>query len=49
MRLGLARYAELAKGQVLGDKQGLLKLLFDPNSLKLFGVHIIGDRRRGAY
>lgn len=41
---GLARYAELAKGQMLGDEQGLLKLLFDPNSLKLFGVHIIGDR-----
>ncbi len=41
---GLARYAELAKGQMLGDEQGLLKLLFDPTSLKLFGVHIIGDR-----
>jgi len=41
---GLARYAELAKGQMLGDEQGLLKLLFDPNSLELFGVHIIGDR-----
>lgn len=41
---GLARYAELAKGQMLGDEQGLLKLLFDPDSLKLLGVHIIGDR-----
>jgi len=41
---GLARYAELAKGQMLGDEQGLLKLLFDPNSLKVLGVHIIGDR-----
>ncbi|HZD45135.1 MAG TPA: FAD-dependent oxidoreductase, partial [Acidobacteriaceae bacterium] len=27
---GVARYAELAKGQMLGDEQGLLKLLFDP-------------------
>ena len=42
--VGLARYAELAKGQMLGDEQGLLKLIFDPNSLKLLGVHIIGDR-----
>jgi NAD(P) transhydrogenase len=42
--IGMARYAELAKGQMLGDEQGLLKLIFDPNSLKLFGVHIIGDR-----
>jgi len=41
---GLARYSELAKGQMLGDDQGLLKLLFDPDTLKLLGVHIIGDR-----
>jgi NAD(P) transhydrogenase len=32
------------KAKCWGDEQGLLKLLFDPNSLKLFGVHIIGDR-----
>jgi NAD(P) transhydrogenase len=42
--IGLARYAELAKGQMLGDEQGLLKLIFDPDSLKLLGVHVIGDR-----
>ncbi len=42
--VGLARYAELAKGQMLGDDQGLLKLIFDPDSLKLLGVHAIGDR-----
>jgi NAD(P) transhydrogenase len=42
--IGLARYSELAKGQMLGDEQGLLKLLFDPTSLKLLGVHVIGDR-----
>jgi NAD(P) transhydrogenase len=42
--VGLARYAELAKGQMLGDEQGMLKLLFSPDSLKLLGVHVIGDR-----
>ncbi len=42
--VGLARYAELAKGQMLGDDQGLLKLVFDPDTLKLLGVHAIGDR-----
>ncbi|HXP15595.1 MAG TPA: Si-specific NAD(P)(+) transhydrogenase [Terriglobales bacterium] len=42
--VGLARYAELAKGQMLGDEQGLLKLVFDPDSLRLLGVHAIGDR-----
>ena len=41
---GLARYSELAKGQMLGDEQGLVKILFDPDSLKLLSVHIIGDR-----
>ena len=42
--VGVARYAELAKGQMLGDEDGLLKLLFDPKSLKLLAVHCIGDR-----
>jgi NAD(P) transhydrogenase len=42
--VGISRYGELAKGQMLGDEQGMLKLLFHPESLKLLGVHIIGDR-----
>jgi NAD(P) transhydrogenase len=42
--VGVSRYGELAKGQMLGDEQGMLKLLFHPESLKLLGVHIIGDR-----
>jgi NAD(P) transhydrogenase len=42
--VGIARYAELAKGQMLGDEQGLLKMLFHSESLKLLGVHIIGER-----
>ncbi|MDR3747874.1 MAG: Si-specific NAD(P)(+) transhydrogenase [Acidobacteriota bacterium] len=42
--VGIARYAELAKGQMLGDDQGFLKLIFDPTTLKVLGVHIIGDR-----
>ncbi|MGA3213144.1 MAG: Si-specific NAD(P)(+) transhydrogenase [Terriglobales bacterium] len=42
--VGVARYAELAKGQMLGDEQGLLKMLFHTQTLKLLGVHIIGDR-----
>ena len=42
--VGLARYAELAKGQMLGDEDGILKLLFHPETLKLLGVHAIGDQ-----
>jgi NAD(P) transhydrogenase len=42
--IGVAKYEELAKGQMLGDEQGMLKILFCPTTFKLLGVHIIGDR-----
>ena len=42
--IGVAKYEELAKGQMLGDEQGMLKILFSPNDFKVLGVHIIGDR-----
>jgi len=42
--VGISRYGELAKGQMLGDEHGLLKLLFHSETLKLLGVHIIGER-----
>ncbi len=41
--IGVARYREIARGQILGDKVGMLKLLFDPESRKLLGVHAIGQ------
>jgi NAD(P) transhydrogenase len=41
--VGRARYRELARGQIVGDRWGLLKLLVDRKTLKLLGVHIIGD------
>jgi NAD(P) transhydrogenase len=41
--VGLARFEELAKGQMIGDETGMLKLLFDPETKKLLGVHVIGD------
>ena len=42
--VGIAKYAELAKSMMLGDENGLLKLLFDPKTLKLIAVHGIGER-----
>jgi NAD(P) transhydrogenase len=39
----VARFAELARGQMIGDLTGRLKLLFHRESLQLLGVHIIGD------
>jgi NAD(P) transhydrogenase len=41
--IGIARFDELAKGQMIGDDAGLLKLLFDPDSKRLLGVHAIGE------
>ena len=39
---GVAHYKETARGQLLGDDVGMLKLLFHPETRKLLGVHIIG-------
>ena len=40
--VGIARYREIARGQLISDPQGLLKLLFHPTSRRLLGVHAIG-------
>jgi NAD(P) transhydrogenase len=42
--VGLARYCEIARGQLLGDPGGLLKLLFHQKSHQLLGIHIIGEQ-----
>jgi NAD(P) transhydrogenase len=39
---GVARYREIARGQILGDDSGLLKLLFHRDDHRLLGVHAIG-------
>lgn len=41
--VGKAQYREIARGQILGDSQGLLKLIFSLGNRKLLGVHIIGE------
>ncbi|HPT29164.1 MAG TPA: hypothetical protein PLZ95_22285, partial [Bryobacteraceae bacterium] len=41
--VGKARYREIARGQIIGDTTGLLKLLFECGTHKLLGVHIIGE------
>jgi NAD(P) transhydrogenase len=41
--VGVARYREIARGQILGDEKGMLKLLFHARSGVLLGVHIIGE------
>ena len=41
--VGRAHYREIARGQIIGDDSGLLKLLFHIRTRKLLGVHIIGE------
>lgn len=41
--VGISKFGELAKGQMIGDEIGLLKLLFDPDTRKVLGVHVIGE------
>ncbi len=39
---GIARYREIARGQILGDNTGLLKIIVHRETEKLLGVHAIG-------
>ncbi len=40
--VGVSRYRELARGQIVGDSYGVLKLLVSPENRKLLGVHVFG-------
>jgi NAD(P) transhydrogenase len=40
--VGRAQYREIARGQILGDRTGMLKLIFHRETRLLLGVHIIG-------
>lgn len=40
--VGIARYRELARGQIVGDTYGVLKLLVSPVDRALLGVHLFG-------
>lgn len=41
--VGKAEYCEIARGTIMGDSSGMLKLIFDAESRKLLGVCIIGE------
>ncbi len=40
--VGVSRYRELARGQIIGDSYGVLKLLVSVDDRKLLGVHVFG-------
>jgi len=41
---GQAFFREIARGEIIGDRAGMLKLLFERASHRLRGVHIIGEK-----
>ena len=41
--VGKAHYREIARGQIIGDSSGLLKLIFHLETRQLLGVHILGE------
>lgn len=40
--VGVSRYRELARGQIIGDSYGMLKLLVSSEDRRLLGVHVFG-------
>jgi len=41
--VGRNRYEDNARGRIIGDKEGFLKLLFRRDDMKLVGVHVMGE------
>jgi NAD(P) transhydrogenase len=42
--VGRGLYRDNARGKIIGDKDGLVKLIFDKQTRKLVGCHCLGDR-----
>jgi NAD(P) transhydrogenase len=42
--VGISRFAELARGQIMNDHDGMLKIIFRRSDHKLLGTHVIGER-----
>ena len=40
---GIAKFAETARGQIIGEDQGRLKILVHSENREVLGVHIIGE------
>jgi NAD(P) transhydrogenase len=41
--VGVARFRETARGQIMGLQEGLLKILFSIEDQRVLGVHILGE------
>jgi NAD(P) transhydrogenase len=40
---GIARFRETSRGQIMGLRQGMMKLIFSMETRRLLGAHIIGE------
>jgi NAD(P) transhydrogenase len=41
--VGRASYAQNARGQIIGDEEGFLKLIYRVEDMRLIGVHVVGE------
>jgi NAD(P) transhydrogenase len=41
--VGRAYFRSNARGQIIGDSKGMIKIVFHPETLKIHGVHIVGE------
>ena len=42
--VGRARYADIPRGEIIGDRNGFLKLVFRREDMRLMGIHAIGEQ-----
>ena len=41
--VGRARFSDTARGQIIGDYEGQMKIIVEKSSLSILGIHIIGE------
>jgi len=41
--VGISKYRDIARGAIIGDMEGMLKILFHRETKKILGVHAIGE------
>ncbi|MBL7003279.1 MAG: Si-specific NAD(P)(+) transhydrogenase [Gammaproteobacteria bacterium] len=41
--IGVASFREIARGQIMGLREGKLKIIFDLKEHKILGIHIVGE------
>jgi NAD(P) transhydrogenase len=41
--VGRASYRTNPRGQIIGDTDGFVKMLFDPDDLRILGVSVVGE------